>query len=189
LPYFSNDSNSLSHGTVSGNDLIVVLFKIFVMNYLIAVLPNRIEAEEAYTILEKTGFSQGQIKIVGPGYQKLEDLDLAGKNRSLQMAYWLVPFGFAAGYTFNSLTEFYLFPIAGELGNHLIGGLFGAIAGAMGSFFVGGGALLAGDNEPMIICRDRLQRGKYLVTINAPTDLQKQAREILVRFQPEILNI
>ncbi|GEM_PF-4957964 len=50
------------------------------------------------------------------------------------MASWLVPFGFAAGYTFSLITGLDTFAWAGTIGNRVIGGLLGAISGAMGSF-------------------------------------------------------
>ncbi|ELR97184.1 hypothetical protein [Gloeocapsa sp. PCC 73106] len=165
------------------------------MNYLIAVFANRIEAEAAYTALEKAGLPQSQIQIIGQGYQTPSEFGLVnptelGKARALQMSYWLIPFGFAAGYTFNSITQFDLFPWAGSLGNHLIGGLFGAIAGAMGSIFVGGGVGLStgsGSGDDLVYL-NRLKEGKYLVAIDSSATLKTRGKEILASFKPEILN-
>ncbi|TVQ49561.1 MAG: hypothetical protein EA365_00345 [Gloeocapsa sp. DLM2.Bin57] len=163
------------------------------MNYLIAVFANRIKAEEAYTALEKVGFSADQVKIVGKGYLDLEQLPLfnslqKGKTRAIQMAYWLVPFGFAAGYLFNSLTKIYLFDWTSELGNHLVGGVFGAIAGAMGSIFVGGGVGLSDQNEETTFYNNQLKLGKYLVVIvDTSSPISNQARQILVSCQPDSL--
>lgn len=163
------------------------------MSYLIAVFPNRIEAEAAYTALEKAGLPQSQIKIVGQGYLTPAEFGLVDPNekakaRAIQMSYWLVPFGFAAGYTFNSITQIELFDWAGAQGNHIIGGIFGAIAGAMGSIFVGGGVGLSVGSGDDLVYRNRLEAGKYLVAIEGSTELQKQARAILASLQPEMLN-
>jgi len=162
------------------------------MSYLIALFANRIQAEEAYTALEKAEIPQSQIKIVGQGYLDFERLPLfnstqEGKTMAIRMAYWLIPFGFAAGYTFNSLTKIYLFDWTGDLGNHLIGGLFGAIAAAMGSVFVGCSLGLGEKNEAASFYRNRLNQGKYLVVVDASPAIRNQAQQILASFQPETL--
>jgi hypothetical protein len=162
------------------------------MNYLVAVFPNRIKAEEAYTALEKAGLPQSQITIVGKGYDNgeqlgLVDLNRIARKRARQMSYWLIPFGFAAGYTFNSLTKVYLFDWAGELGNHLIGGVFGAIAGAMGSIFVGGGVGLTGGSGDTVFYLNRLNAGEYLVAVEGTNSLKNQATTIFRQFEPESL--
>lgn len=109
------------------------------MNYLIAVLSDRIKAEAAYTALEKAGISTGQLTILGKGYKSADEFGLIdpneqAKKRAILMAYWLVPFGFVAGYLFNLITGLDTFDWAGNPGNHILGGLAGAIGGAMGSF-------------------------------------------------------
>ena len=98
------------------------------MNYLIAVLPDRIKVEEVYTALEKANIPNQQMTILGKGYQSADEFGLIdpnqqAKKRALQMAYWLVPFGFAAGYTFNLITGLDTFDWAGEPGNHILGGI------------------------------------------------------------------
>ncbi|MGK7872689.1 MAG: hypothetical protein AB4426_05060 [Xenococcaceae cyanobacterium] len=162
------------------------------MNYLIAVLPDRIKAEEAYTALEKADIPQAQITILGRGYKTADEFGLIdpqqqAKKRAIQMAYWLVPFGFAAGYTFNLLTKIELFDWAGTLGNHFIGGLFGAIAGAMGSVFVGGGVGLSVGSGDALPYRNRLDAGKYLVVVQGSDSLKNKATGILRQFNPENL--
>ena len=161
------------------------------MNYLIAVLPNRIEAEAAYTALEKEGLPLTQVTIVGKGYRDADEFGLIDPNveamkQFKQMAYWLVPFGFAAGYIFNMLTAFDLFHWAGSLGNHIIGGVFGAIAAAMGSFFVGGGVGLAFASGDALPYRNRLSEGKYLIVVRGSESLTLQANRILKEFKPEM---
>lgn len=161
------------------------------MNYLIAVLPDRIKAEEAYTALEKAGFPQQQLSILGKGYRTADEFGLAdpveqGKQRALQMAIWLVPFGFASGYLFDQITGLDTFAWAGTPGNHIIGGLAGAIGGAMGSVFVGGGVgLTLGSGGEALPYRNRLKAGKYLVVVKELTHKKQEAEAILKRFTPE----
>ncbi|MDY7015322.1 MAG: hypothetical protein SVX43_17340, partial [Cyanobacteriota bacterium] len=103
------------------------------------------------------------------------------------MAFWLVPFGFAAGYAFNLQTGIHLIPQLGGLGNHILGGVFGAIAGAMGSFFVGGGAGLSSGSGDALPYRNRLKQGKYLAIVRGSETLKNRAAEILRSFEPENL--
>ena len=43
------------------------------MNYLVAVLPDRIQAEAAYTALEKEGLPIEQVSILGKGYKSADE--------------------------------------------------------------------------------------------------------------------
>jgi hypothetical protein len=161
-----------------------------IMNYVVAILPDRLQAEAAYSALEEETLSIKQVSIVGKGYKDIDEygfLDPAqiARRQAIFMSYWLVPFGFIAGYSFNLLTKFELFPWAGSLGNHLIGALFGAIAGAMGSFFVGGGADLVFGNRDFLPYRKYVKSGKYLIVVNGPPNLTNQATRILKQFEPE----
>ncbi len=160
------------------------------MDYLIAVLSDRIKAEAAYTALEKAGLPQQQLTILGQGYQSADEFGLIdpkvqAKKRALGMALWLVPFGFAGGYIFNLQTGIAIFDSVGALGNHLIGGLFGAIAGAMGSFFVGGGVALSVGSGDALPYRNRLNAGKYLIVVQGSERLQNRAVGIIRQFEPE----
>jgi hypothetical protein len=160
------------------------------MNYLIAVLYDRIKAEEAYTALEKANIPKSQINIVGKGYRTAEELGLSdpaqkARKRAILMAYWLVPFGFAAGFTFNYITGLDTFDWAGEPGNHILGGVFGAIGGAMGSIFVGGGADLTSSNDDGLPYRQLLDAGKYLIVVKGSDPLKQQASQILSQFKPD----
>jgi len=84
------------------------------MNYLIAVLADRIEAEEAAVALEKAGIPQSQVTILGRGYKSADEFGLIdpfqqAKKRATLMAFWLIPFGFAGGYLFNLITGLHTF--------------------------------------------------------------------------------
>ncbi|MBP5975259.1 hypothetical protein HW132_21610 [Brasilonema sp. CT11] len=157
------------------------------MNYLIAVLADRIQAEAAYLALEKEAIKS---TILGRGYKTADEFGLIDPNEQAKkqtqfMAVWLVPFGFFAGITFSLLTGLDTFAWAGEIGNHIIGGLLGAVAGAMGSAFAGGGVgLLVGSGDALPY-RNRLNAGKYLVVVQGSEILTRQATRVLRQFEPE----
>lgn len=162
------------------------------MNYVIAVLSDRTQAETAYITLEKEGLPTEQITLVGKGYPVTDDLgfiDSSQRKKQLArlMSFWLVPFGFIAGYAFNLSTQYLLFPSLGLLGNHIVGGVFGAIAGAMGSFFVGGGAGLSFGNKDALPYRKNLRAGKYLLVVKGAPNLTNKANRILRQLDPENL--
>ncbi|MBW4448423.1 MAG: hypothetical protein KME38_16535 [Spirirestis rafaelensis WJT71-NPBG6] len=159
------------------------------MNYLVAVLSDRIQAEEAYTALEKEGVPTEQVDILGNGYKSADEYGLIDPNQqarkgAIREAYWLVPFGFAAGYAFNLLTGIEILPIGG-LGNHFIGGLLGAASGGLGAFLVGGGVGLTVGSGDALPYRNRLNEGKYLIVVKGKEELTRQATRVLRSFEPE----
>lgn len=160
------------------------------MYYLVAVMSDRIQAEAAYVALEKASLPIAQVAILGRGYKSADEYDLfdpneqAGKQAKL-MATWLVPFGFAAGFTFSLITSLDTFAWAGVIGNHIIGGLLGAVSGAMGSIFAGGGVGLLFRSPNTTPYRDRLNAGKYLIVVKGSESLTRQANPILRQFNPE----
>jgi hypothetical protein len=160
------------------------------MNYLIAVLSDRIKAEEAYCALEKEGLPIDKVSIVGKGYKSADEINLIdpasqAKKQAKNLAYWTIPFGFAAGFAFNLQTGIQIWEAVGPLGNHIIGGLFGAIAGGMGSFFVGGGVGLTMGSGDALPYRNLLNEGKYLIFVKGSESLTLQATRILRQFEPE----
>ncbi len=162
------------------------------MNYLVAVLPDRIQAEAAYSELEQAGLTMAQVAILGQGYKSADEyglIDPAEKARQQAkfMAYWLVPFGFVAGFSFSLITGLNTFAWAGELGNNVIGGLLGAASGGMGSVFVGGGVGLIVGGGDALPYRNRLKAGKYLVVVKGSGTLIQKATGILRRCNPENL--
>jgi hypothetical protein len=159
------------------------------MNYLISVWGDRIQAEEVYTRLESANFPMEAISILGRGYKSAEEFGFIdpmeqGKKQAFLMAYWLIPFGFFAGVGFSLVTDLHTFAWAGTIGNHIIGGLLGAMGGTMGSVFVGGGVGVAtsGDTVPY---RNRLNEGKYLVIVQGAENLVFQANQIMRPLRPE----
>jgi hypothetical protein len=169
---------------------VIALLSLVFMSYLIAVLCDRLKAEEAYTALEKANIPTSQITIVGKGYRTADELGLIdparqAKKRAMLMAYWLVPFGFVAGYTFNLITGLDTFDWAGEPGNHILGGVLGAIGGAMGSIFVGGGVGLTSGSGDALPYRNFLDTGKYLIVVEGSDTLKQKATQILRQFEPD----
>ncbi|NJL20619.1 MAG: hypothetical protein HC895_07055 [Leptolyngbyaceae cyanobacterium SM1_3_5] len=162
------------------------------MNYVIAVLPDRIQAEAAYSALEKEGLPMEQVSILGRGYKSADEFGLIDPNQPARkqaglLSFWLIPFGFVGGYLFNVSTGFNLVESVGAIGNHLIGGLLGAVAGAMGSFFVGGGVGASVGSGDALPYRNRLNQGKYLVIVSGAASLTNKATSILKQFNPENL--
>ncbi|MBO0348570.1 hypothetical protein J0895_05500 [Phormidium pseudopriestleyi FRX01] len=160
------------------------------MNYLVAVLSDRIQAETAYSVLEAEGFPLNQVSILGRGYKSADEYGLIDPNeqaikQSKLMATWLIPFGFVAGIIFSVISGLQTFSWAGEIGNHVVGGFCGAVAGAMGSFFVGGGAGVAFGSGDALPYRNRLNRGKYLVVVNGSPRAINQASLILRKLDLE----
>jgi hypothetical protein len=160
------------------------------MNYLIAVLGDRIQAEAAYSALEAANLPMKDISILGRGYKSADEYGLidpkANASRLAKlMSYWLIPFGFIAGFCFSLITNLGTFAWAGEIGDHIIGGLLGAGAGAMGSFFVGGGVGLSSGSGDALPYRNRLDAGKYLIIVNGSEALTRKATGILRQFEPE----
>jgi hypothetical protein len=103
-----------------------------------------------------------------------------------RLAIWLVPFGFLAGVGFSVLSGLDTFAWAGPIGNHLIGGLLGAMGGAMGSFFVGGGVGLSGGSGDALAYRNRLAAGKYVLIVEEESETRiREATRILRQFEPE----
>lgn len=160
------------------------------MNYLVAVLSDRIQAETAYSALEQAGLPMANVAILGKGYKSADEYGLIDPNEQAQklaklMSFWLIPFGFAAGLTFSLITNLDTFAWAGETGNHIIGGLLGAASGALGSFFVGGGVGLSSGSGDALPYRNRLNAGKYLLVVQGSETLTRQATRVLRPLEPE----
>lgn len=161
------------------------------MNYLVAVVSDRLEAEEAYTALEKANITMDKVAILGKGFQSADDYGLIDPQDEAwkqikRLALWTIPFGFAGGVAFNAITGLNTFPWAGVLGNQIIGGLLGAGAGAMGGFFIGGGVGI-GFGGDAVSYRNRLNAGKYLVVVKGSEGLIAEASRVIRPLRPENL--
>jgi hypothetical protein len=182
---------TLRKGNLFFYALFIILFLKF-MGYLVAVLADRLQAEGAYTALEKQGLSPDQITILGRGYKSVAEFDLFDPNqqalgRSKWMSFWLIPFGFVGGVAFGLATDLHTFAWAGPIGDKIVGGLLGAIGGAMGSIFVGGSAdTLLGRQESQTYSQ-RIERGQYLVVVRSSTLRLQQSTKTLRGFSPETI--
>ena len=93
-------------------------------------------------------------------------------------------FGFIAGFAFNWLTSIQILPIA-PIGNHIIGGIFGAAAGVLGAYLSGGTIGLTIGSGDALPYRNRLNAGKYLIIVEGTDELTRQATRVLRQFEPE----
>ena len=162
------------------------------MNYLVTVWSDRIEAEAAYSELEKKGLPLSQVSILGRGYKSADEFGLIDPNEEARkqirlMATWLIPFGFAAGTVFSIISGLQTFSWAGEVGNHLVGGLLGAMSGGLGSIFVGGGVGIAFGGGDALPYRNRLNAGQYLIIVTGSSTLTQQAARTLRGLSPQTL--
>lgn len=162
------------------------------MNYLIAVLSDRQQVEAAQTALQADGIAPENITLVGEGYQSADEFGLIEPNQQAQkssrrLSYWVVPFGFIAGYAFNYLTGIEIFSALGPIGNHMLGGILGALAGVLGAVLVGGAVGWTVGSGDALPYRNRLNAGKYLIVVTGPETLTREATRILRQFEPENL--
>ena len=162
------------------------------MNYLVTVLENKQQAEEAYSVLQQDGIAPEEITILGQGYQSADEFGLIDPNlqagkRAKKLAYMLVPFGFIAGYAFNILTGIHLFSFTNSVTEHLIGGILGAGSGWLGAIIVGGGVGLTTGSGDALTYRNRLNEGKYIIVTKGTDSLIRQATRLLRQYEPEYI--
>jgi hypothetical protein len=162
------------------------------MNYLVAVLADRMQAESAYTSLEAAGLDTQKIAILGKGYQSADEYGLidpreGARQQVRNMAVWLMPFGAFGGVTFTLMTGLETFAYFGETSNYAISALVGALSGLLGSLFVGGGTGLLFGGRDAIPYRQRLDGGKYLIVVSGGDRLIRDSTRILRDYNPENL--
>lgn len=152
-------------------------------NYLVATLPDRIQAEKAYITLEKADLPAQQLSIYGRGFRSAADCEAFDPTQRTRraikrMMVWVLPFGFFGGFTFNTITQLTLVSPGHTWADSLLGGVLGSIAGGMGAFAANGGLkLLQGpDAVPFV---QRLQSGQYLVVVKGSDSLVRQANRAL----------
>ena len=162
------------------------------MNYLITVLKNKQQAEEAYSVLQQGGISSEEVTILGEGYQSADEFGLIDPNkqaskRAKKLAYGLIPFGFVAGYVFNVLTGIQLFSFTNAFAEHIIGGVLGAASGLLGATIVGGGVGLTTGSGDALTYRNRLNAGQYIIIAKGSDSLVRRATSLLRSFEPEFI--
>ncbi len=160
------------------------------MNYLVATFADRIAAERAYTDLETAHFPLEKVSLFGSGYKSSQELQtlydpfLAARQEMQRMLVWLVPFGFFAGFTFNQVTAIPIIASFNPLNNSILGGIFGAIAGGLGSLTVGGGLKVVLGGQSGVPFQKRLAQGHYLIAIQASETQIRQAERLLQNLAP-----
>lgn len=161
-------------------------------NYLVAVMTDRIQAEAAYLALQQANLPIAQLDILGRGYKTADEFGLINPNDEAtkqinSLATWVIPFGFASGYLFNFLTGIEIVSWLGDVGNHILGGLFGAAAGAFGAFTSGTWSGWTAGSGDAIAYRNRLNAGKYLIVAKGTAAFMQQGTQLLRRYEPENL--
>lgn len=162
-------------------------------NYLVATLTDRIQAEAAFTDLEKAGLPMETISLFGRGYRSPEetplwDPTLAQWRGIKRMMIWLLPFGFFAGCTFNQITQLTIVPGLGRIGDAVLGGLFGLGASLLGAFAYGGGSELY-LNRDLMPYVERLEKGKYLIVVDASEQVVQKANRVLQKCDTQNLQL
>ena len=157
-----------------------------------AVLANKQQVEQAYSELKQDGIPLEKIAILGKGYQSADEFGLIDPNQQAgkgfkKLAYWVVPFGFIAGYVFNVLTGIELFSFTNSLTEHIIGGVLGAASALLGAFVIGGGVGLTVGSGDALTYRNRLNAGQYIIVVKGSDNLIRQATKILRGFEPEYI--
>jgi hypothetical protein len=157
--------------------------------YLVATFRDRTQADVAYQQLQGADLALSQISLVGPEYKTLQDFKVYDPNQvawrqATRMLFWLVPFGFFAGFGFNDITGLTIWAQGSALLNHCLGGLLGAFSAAMGGFTFGGGAQILFDKEKAPLAK-RLKTGKYLLVAQGTELLLRQANRILQNLPSE----
>jgi hypothetical protein len=151
--------------------------------YLVATFNNREQASSAYEQLQTADLPLSHLDLVGSGYKTLQDIKLVDPNQvawrqATRMLWWLVPFGFFAGFSFNDITKLEIIQQGPSLVNHMLGGLLGAVSAAMGGFTFGGGVQVLIDREKTPLTK-RLKAGKYLVVAQGTDLLIRRASKAL----------
>jgi hypothetical protein len=159
--------------------------------YLVATYCDRPQADAAYAQLQKADLALAQVNLVGPGYKTLQDIKVYDPNQvawrqSTRMLFWLVPFGFLAGFGFNDITGLTIWAQGSALLNHCLGGILGAASAAMGGFTFGGAAQIHFDREKAPLAK-RLKSGKYLLVAQGTELLLRQANRALQNLPSEDL--
>jgi hypothetical protein len=130
---------------------------------LVFTFSDRTQAQAAYEKLKASELALVHLDLVGAGCKSLQDLKIEDPNQvawqqAVRMLYWVIPFGFVAGFSFNDITQLTILEQASPLVNHLIGGLFGTIASAMGGFIFGG-LLVAQGTDLLVRQASRVLQG------------------------------
>jgi hypothetical protein len=155
----------------------------FMSYYLVATFNDGGQAHVAYEQLQAADLPLLQLELLGAGYKSLQDIDLVDPNQvawrqAIRMLWWLIPFGFIAGFSFNDITNLTIIAQGSSLLNHILGGLLGAGSAAIGGFTFGGGVQVLMDREKTPLAK-RLATGKYLLVAQGTELLVRRANKAL----------
>lgn len=159
-------------------------------DYLVATVGDRTQAETVYETLKELGLETEEVNIFGDGYKTVADCatfdpTVVTQRQLKRLMVVILPLGFIGGVIFYQTFSIDFVPILGHLGNSAIAGLLGLGAGAMGGFFVGGGATLLLDNTASY--GQRLAAGKYLIVVQSSDLKMRQAGRVLFNLRLENL--
>ncbi|MEO0407474.1 MAG: hypothetical protein AAF289_09010 [Cyanobacteria bacterium P01_A01_bin.135] len=155
------------------------------MNYVIAIFASPTAAQAAQETLTQNRVAPEQITVVERDTPIDPELQFLGiQQRPKYMTYWLVPFGFIGGYAFNLSTQYDLVASLGPQGNHLVGGLLGAVAGFVGSLFTGSNLTLFGKTSGPSYAK-QLKQGKVLVVVKGAPNVTNKAKSLLRQLESE----
>ncbi len=157
-------------------------------NFLVAVIADRIQAEKALLALGHENIPAAARTILGRGFQSADEFGLVDPieqtwKRLKFTAAWLIPFGFLGGTGFNLVTGLNTFAWAGDTGNVVIGGLLGAIGGAMGSVLASNGIFAVLGGKKSRSYRQRLEAGEFLVVVKGGETMIRRATKVLLKFE------
>lgn len=162
-------------------------------NAVVATYKSHTEAEAAVKELQQSGFDMKKLSIVGRDYHTDEHV-VGYYNAGERMKYWgkLGAFwGGIWGLLFGS--AFFLIPGVGPLlvAGPLVGWIVGALEGAVvvgGLSAVGAGLYSMGIPKNSILQYETaLKSGKFVVIAHGSVEETAQAREIIDRTHPEVL--
>lgn len=184
-----SDSSNLHYATVA---LPIVMTTNYTVNYssnfLVAVLSDRIQAEEALLALGRENIPSETRAILGRGFQSIDEFGLVDPieqtwKRLQFTAVWLVPFGLVAGMGFNLITGLNTFPWAGDVGNVAIGGVLGMVGAAMGSVLASDAIFAVLGGKKSRSYRQRIESGEFLVVVKGGETLVRRATKVLLKYE------
>jgi hypothetical protein len=158
------------------------------VQYLVASFNSRQQAEKAYAQLKRESFEIEEVLIVSQmdtiNQHQIYDPTAALWQRTQRMMIWVIPFGFLAGLAFHLSTQLTILEGASPLVQNGLAGLFGAIAGALGSFNFSGGTQLLFDNSKQSF-QKRLKTGEHLLVARGSALFIRQVNRALQYLSKE----
>jgi len=162
-------------------------------NSIVAVYPSHIAAEAAIKKLKESGFDTKKLSIVGRdhptddhvvGTYKVGDrMKVWGKTGALWGGLW----GLFLGSAFFWIPGLGPILVGGPLVSSIVGALEGAAVGG-GISAIGAGLYKMGiPKENILEYETALKAGKYVLIVHGVMNDTTQAKEILNRTKPEIL--